>query len=144
MRRTVAGSVAVRGGEFLGRSRVRPLGVSAEGAGGDGEKREADGFRVGDGFAGGEMVEGGFEMRTLGEGFAPGTVHFRLGIREVDAGKGLGDVEVAGLAGGIGAVPVEDAVGGVRVLLDFVDEEAGPDGVEAPGLDEYGLSFAWG
>ena len=55
--------------------------------------------------------------------------------------SGFGDVEVAGVTFGVGAVPIEDAVGGVGVLLDLVDEKAGTDGVEAARFDKYGFTF---
>ena len=89
-------------------------------------------------------MEGGGKIGAGGEGVAVRFVHFRLGVFEVDAGEGLGDVKVAGFAFGIGAVPIENAVGGVGVLLDLVDEETGADGVEAAGLDEDGLAFLRG
>ena len=34
------------------------------------------------------------------------------------------------------AIPVEDTVGGIGVLLDLVDEESRSDGVKSPGGDE--------
>lgn len=82
----------------------------------------------------------GAEVGAGGEGFAVGGVHGGLEVVEVDGGEGLGDVELAGFAVEAVAVPIEDAVGGVRVLLDFVDEEAGTDGVEAAGGDEDGVA----
>jgi hypothetical protein len=51
-------------------------------------------------------------------------------------------VEGAGLAVGAYAAPVADAIGGVAVLLDFEEEVAGADGVDAAGVDEVGV--AWG
>lgn len=61
-------------------------------------------------------------------------------IGEVDGGEGLFDVEVARFAIKPESVPVEDTVGGVAVLLDFKDEEAGADGVEASGWDEEAIA----
>jgi len=52
-------------------------------------------------------------------------------------------VEVARGAVEAEAVPVEDTVGGVGILLDLVDEKAGSDGVEATGRNENGLVFFW-
>jgi ammonia channel protein AmtB len=74
------------------------------------------------------------------EGFAVGVVHGRLEVIEVDAGEGFFDVQVTWFSVESEAVPVEDAVGGVRVLLDFVDEETRADGVEAAGGDEDGFA----
>lgn len=78
--------------------------VRSEAAGDYGDKREAFGVRVGDGFAAGEVVEGGFEEGTGGqcfwaEGFRPSLgVHSGFGIGEVDAGEGLFDMELTGIA----------------------------------------------
>ena len=62
-------------------------------------------------------------MRAGRQGVAVRGVHGGLKIVKVDAGKRLADVELAGGAIESEAVPIEDAVGGVRVLLDFVDEK---------------------
>ena len=42
---------------------------------------------------------------------------------------------------GIAAVPVEDPVGGVGILLDFEDDEAGADGVDASAGEEHGIAL---
>lgn len=106
----------------------------------DGEDGEGFGIGAGDRFAGGERQEFGFEEGAGGEGVAFGEVHRGLEVVEVDAGEGMSDVEVAGLAVETEAVPVEDAVGRIGVLLDFVDEESRADGVEAAGGDENGIA----
>lgn len=112
---------------------------------GDGDEGKGLGVWVFDFLAGLEVVEGGAEKRAACEGVAVGLVHLWFDVVEIDGGEGLGDVEFAGLAGGgVFAVPVEDAVGGVGVLLDFVDQESAADGVEASGRDEDGLSFVRG
>ncbi len=49
-------------------------------------------------------------------------------------------MELAWLSVESGSVPVKDAVGRVGILLNFVDEEAGADGVEAAGGDEDGFA----
>lgn len=59
----------------------------------------------------------------------------------MDTFQGLGDVELARVALGIRAVVIEDAVGGVRGLLDFGDEQAGTDGVGCAGGEK--VTFAW-
>ncbi len=67
-------------------------------------------------------------------------IHFRLEILVIDAGEGFADVEIAGFALEAAAIPIEDAIGGVGILLDLVDEESGADGVEAAGGDEDRLA----
>lgn len=82
------------------------------------------------------------EVFAGGDGVAIGSVHAGFEVVEVDGGHGLVDVKIA--RGSIEAhtIPVEDAVGGVGVLLDFVDEEAGADGVESARGDEDGVARA--
>lgn len=63
-------------------------------------------------------------------------------VGEVDGSDGLFDMEVARFAIEAEAIPVEDAIGGVAVLLNFVDEEAGADGVKASGGDEKAIASA--
>lgn len=99
---------------------------------------------MGDGFAGAEVEAVGAEELAGGEGGAGGWGEGGFEIVEVDAGEGLGDVEFAWVAIEAGAVPIEDAVGGVRVLLDFVDQESRADGVEAAGGDEDGVAGGGG
>ena len=64
-------------------------------------------------------------------------------IGEIDAGQGFGDVELAGNPLGVGAVPIEDTIGCIGILLDFMDEKSRTDGVYASGFDEDGLAFFW-
>lgn len=63
-------------------------------------------------------------------------------VGEVDGGEGLFDMEVARFAIEAESIPIEDAIGGVAVLLDFVDQEASADGVEASGGDEEAIAGA--
>lgn len=110
----------------------------------DSEEGEAVGGGGAYGFTGGKGVACGFEIGAGGEGVALWGVHGWLGVVEVDAGHGFCDVEVARLAFGVGAVPIEDTVGGVGVLLDFMDEESGTNGVEASRLDKNGIALFGG
>ena len=59
-----------------------------------------------------------------------------LEIGKVGGDKRFLDVEFARLAVEAGAVPVEDAIGGVAVLLDFDNDIARADGMEASAGDE--------
>src|SRR5688572_11665043 len=52
-----------------------------------------------------------------------------LKVIEINAGERLRDVELSKLSIEAAAVPVEDAVGRVRVLLDFEDDIPRADGV---------------
>ena len=115
-------------------------GGAFESALGDGEDGELSSVGVGDRFTRGEFFLVGFEILAGCEVVADGDVHGGFEIAEVDGGEGLCDVEFAGFAVEAGAVPIEDAVGGVRVLLDLVDEESCADGVEAAGGDEDGFA----
>ena len=58
-------------------------------------------------------------------------------VGEVNRGERFGDVECARFSVEARAVPVEDAVGRVAVLLDLHDEAAGADRVAAPARDEH-------
>ena len=100
--------------------------VGATDDGGGGGAAEAD-FEVG---AGDEEAVGVRGLEGGGD------------VGEVDGGEGLFDVEVARFAIEAESVPVEDAIGGVAVLLDLVNEEAGTDGVEASGGDEEAIAGA--
>lgn len=84
---------------------------------------------VGDRIAGLEKFAVGFEILAGGERIAIWLIHRWFEIAEVDAGKRLGDMEFARLAVESAAVPIEDAVGGVGVLLDFVNQKSGADRV---------------
>ncbi len=63
---------------------------------------------------------------------------FDAGLKVIEVGgdEGLLDVELTGLAIEAGAVPIEDAVGGVAVLLHLDDDVAFTNGVEASAGDE--------
>jgi hypothetical protein len=52
-------------------------------------------------------------------------------------------VEVAGFSIEAHAIPVEDTISGIGVLLNFVDEKSGANGVETSGGDEDGLANFW-
>lgn len=58
-------------------------------------------------------MAGGVEVGAGGEGVSLRGVHGWLEVGKIDAGEGFPDVEVAGCAGGVCAVPIKDAVGGV-------------------------------
>ena len=111
-------------------------------AGDDGDEGEVAGgaeiLRVGeDFFLHAEVIARGKEARLdVGEG--------RGEVVEVGGEQGFFEVEGAGLAVEAGAVPIEDAVGGVAVLLDFHDEVAFADGVEASAGDEDAVTLAGG
>lgn len=105
-----------------------------DGAGEEGEDGEGAG---GSGFArSGEGPAFDVEMGAVDEGLAGGLLEGGLEVGEVDGAEGLWEVELAGLAIEAGAAPIEDAIGGVAVLLDFDDEVAGADGVDAAAGDE--------
>lgn len=82
-----------------------------------------------------------FEMGAGSEGFTVDFIHLGFGVPKVDALHGLLDVKFAMVAVAIGPVPIEDSVGGIRVLLNFVDEKSGSYGVKAAGFDKDGLAF---
>ena len=52
----------------------------------------------------------------------------------------LVEMECAGPAGGVDAIPVIEAIGEVAVLLNFGEENAAPDGVDGTGADENGVA----
>jgi len=112
-----------------------------DGAFGDRENGEAIAGLIANRVAWSERELFDFEEFTLGDDNAACSVHAGLEVVEVDAFHGLFDVEFAGVAVESDAVPIEDAVGGVGVLLDFVDEKSGTNGVEPPGRNEDGLAF---
>ena len=94
--------------------------------------------------AGGQMVVIDPEERAVGQGGGSGRVQGRGGVGEVDAGEGLGDVQGPGAAVEAGAIPVENAIGSVAVLLDLENDEARADGVESAAGDEDGVAcFHW-
>ena len=65
----------------------------------------------------------------------------RLDVLEIDAFQRFLHMEIAGLARlGVDAVEVVNPVGGVGVLLDFEDEVARADGVDASGGEEHDLA----
>lgn len=106
----------------------------------DAEDGEAFGIGVGDGITGLEGVAVDLKEWAGGEGVAVGFVHGGFLVVEVDALERFADVKLARFSVEAEAVPIEDAVGGVGVLLDFVDEESGADGVESAGGDEDGVA----
>ncbi len=128
------GGGAEGGGVFWEDEEVAFLKVAAAGRGDfssdDGDDGEAV-VRVFEELASLEVDLLDDEVLAGGEGVSLGLVHAGLEVVKVDGGHRFLDVEVACFAIESHAVPIKDAVGGVGVLLDFVDEEAGPDGVEA-------------
>ena len=117
--------------------------VAAGGAAGDdGDEGEVAG--------GAEVLRGGedfflhAEVGAVGDGAGGDVVEGRGEVVEVGGEEGFFEVEFAWLAVEAGAVPVEDAVGGVAVLLDFDDEVALADGVEASAGDEDAVAVVGG
>ena len=110
---------------------------------GDGEGEAFGGVGAADDGSGGAAAEADFEVGA-GDEKAIGVRGLEGGgdVGEVDGGEGLFDMEVARFAIEAESIPVEDAIGGVAVLLDFVDEKAGADGVEASGGDEEAIAGA--
>ena len=110
---------------------------------GDGEGEALGGVGAVDDGGGGGAAEADFEVGA-GDEEAVGVRGLEGGgdVGEVDGGEGLFDVEVARFAIEAESVPVEDAIGGVAVLLDLVDEEASADGVEATGGDKEAIAGA--
>ena len=92
--------------------------------------------RVGDQLAGLEGFAVGFEILTGRERVTLRLIHRWFEVVEVNAGKRLRDMEFARFAVESAAIPIEDTVGGVGVLLDFVNQESGADRVEAAGGNE--------
>ena len=64
----------------------------------------------------------------------------RLEVVEVNAGQGLRDVQFARFAVQADAVPVEHAVGRVRVLLDFKDDQPRAERVNPSAGQEHGVA----
>jgi hypothetical protein len=110
---------------------------------GDGEGEAFRWVRAADDGSGGAAAEADFEVGA-GDEEAVGVRGLEGGgdVGEVDGGEGLFDMEVARFAIEAESIPVEDAIGGVAVLLDLVNEEAGADGVEAAGGDEKAIAGA--
>ena len=80
-------------------------------------------------------------MLTADEQFSIGLIHPRGHVGEIDAAQRFLDMEFARLSVDAGTIPVVDAVGGVGVLLDLVNEEARADGMEATARDGEVLAF---
>jgi len=78
---------------------------------------------------------------TNHESFVLGFTHLRGHVGEVDTPQRFLDMERPRFAVDARAIPVEDPIGGVGVLLDLVDEKSGPDGVEATTGNEEVLPF---
>ena len=110
---------------------------------GDGEGEAFRWVRAADDGSGGAAAEADFEVGA-GDEEAVGVRGLEGGsdVGEVDGGEGLFDMEVARFAIEAESIPVEDAIGGVAVLLDLVNEEACADGVEAAGGDEEAIAGA--
>ena len=58
-------------------------------------------------------------------------------IFEVDACERLFDVQIAGLAAFVDAIPVEHAISRIRVLLHFKNHEARANGMHAAAGQEH-------
>ncbi len=95
---------------------------------------------VGDGFAFLKMMDGSGEMRAVDQGVSTWGFELRFDIVEIDAGERLLDVQIAGLAVGVDAVPIEHPVSRIRVLLNFMNEKSRTDGMEPAGFDEQGIA----
>ena len=101
-----------------------------DGSFGNGKNRKSIGSLVADGVGWGKGELFDPEEFTLGDDGSARSVHGGFEVTEVDALHRLLDMKLARLAIEPDTVPIEDPVGGVGVLLDFVDEESGTDGVE--------------
>src|SRR5262249_37156345 len=65
----------------------------------------------------------------------------RLEVVEVDASQGLLDVQFARFAVQTDAVPVEYAIGGIRILLNFENDQSRADSVNASAPQKHGVAF---
>ena len=63
-------------------------------------------------------------------------------LAELDYLQCFFDVQVARLALRVAAIVIVDAIGDVRVLLDFAEDEAAADGVRGAGGNEDGIARA--
>src|ERR1019366_3596518 len=81
------------------------------------------------------------EEGALKDPFAVRLDELRFEVVEADRGERLLAVQGAGAGLVIDAAPVVDAVGGVGVLLDFEDDVAGADGVDASAGQEHGVAL---
>ena len=82
------------------------------------------------------------ELEVLVEQGRLSGVESGLQVGEVEALEGRFGVKFPRLSVGSDAVPIEQAVGGVAVLLDLCDEAACADGVAASAGDEEGVTGA--
>lgn len=73
-------------------------------------------------------------------GFREGRLGFGLDVFEIDGLQALFDVQLARFPVQALAAPVVDAVGGIRVLLNFEEQVAGIDSVQATGFEHHGLA----
>ena len=150
--RTEDGGFAVAGAQFEIRGGV---GDEEEAAGGEVAAAAFDGaFEYGeDGesvggvavFRAGKVPFLDSEVFALHEGLAfMGRENRGLDVVEVDRGERFFDVQVTGPAIKADAVPVEDPIGGVGVLLDLDDHVSPADGVDPTARDEDGVTFFHG
>jgi len=104
--------------------------------------------RESEGFVGSEFYQFDRKQRITDEqAFACGAALDKWGIDQAgfeivegDAGQGLFDVEFTRFAIQADAIPIEYAIGGVRVLLDFENDEAAAKGVNAAAGEEHGVA----
>ena len=69
-----------------------------------------------------------------------GLIHFWFKVIEVDTLQRFSDVEGPQFTVQSDSVPIEGAVGCIRVLLDFEDQHAGSNGMQASRGNDDGLS----
>lgn len=88
-----------------------------------------------------KVMKRGDEMGAVYQSLSKWNFDLGFDVVEIDASERLLDMQVANLAVGVGAVPIEDPVSSVRVLLDFMNEKTCADGMESAGFDEEGIAF---
>ena len=64
----------------------------------------------------------------------------RLEVVEIDAGHRLSQVQLTGFAVEPKSVPIRDAVCGIGVLLDFEDDQAGPQSMHPAAGQEHRIT----
>src|SRR4051794_34970122 len=80
-----------------------------------------------------------FDAMLAGQSRSDG-VHWSAGV--VDYTECLLDVELAGFAIAVDAVPIEQSICGIAGLLDFGDQETGAERVHGAGFDQNTISRA--
>ncbi len=96
---------------------------------------------ISDGFTSMELLMSGDKMIAAYDGSGRWLWKFGFDIREVDTGQRFGNMEIARIAVVVSPIPIEDSVGGIRVLLDFVYQKTRTDGMEPTRRNENGIAF---